>query len=371
MKICTKCKQNKETNQFYININRKDGLRCHCIECSRRDRRIAKEERNRKKWGSEGVVNLEGEYWKDVIGHEGHYKISNLGRVRNVSLRRRVSQILTPNCKNIYATVVLAGYGERKNQKYYLHRLLAIHFIPNPNNLPVVHHIDHNINNNSLDNLMWVTGEDNTRYASKANRLIRKDLKSKIRKVRIKEIVPEYYTDINFNPKDEIWKYVDNFENLYKISNYGRIISYNKNKNGKFLKPKILICRTSKTPLLHGLSKNSKDKSITVHRLVATHFIPNPLSLPEINHIDGNKHNNHVSNLEWMTHKDNVQHAVDNNLTNKGEKSFLSKLTNDKVLEIRNLKENENLSYRKISILYGVKPNTIKSIILRKTWRHI
>ena len=74
-----------------------------------------------------------------------------------------------------------------------------------------------------------------------------------------------------------------------------------------------------------------------VHRLVAQAFIPNPENKPEVNHKDGNKLNNHVSNLEWATHSENMRHAVNNSLHKlpHGERSRRAILTQEKVDEIR------------------------------------
>jgi hypothetical protein len=95
------------------------------------------------------------------------------------------------------------------------------------------------------------------------------------------------------------WKYIKGFEGYYKISNYGEVKSYLRNKP-KIIKPYKNIYLYYK--LFH--------KHYSAHRLVAKHFIPNPKNKPEVNHIDGNKFNNHVENLEWVTRKENMQHNL-------------------------------------------------------------
>ena len=105
----------------------------------------------------------------------------------------------------------------------------------------------------------------------------------------------------------EIWKDIVGYENLYQISNFGNVLSLNY-ANKHF--PKILKTNRHKDGYqLVGLSKNGSKKFFTVHKLVAQAFIPNPQNKEQINHIDGNKANNHVDNLEWVTPKENVIHA--------------------------------------------------------------
>jgi hypothetical protein len=105
---------------------------------------------------------------------------------------------------------------------------------------------------------------------------------------------------VNSKQKREVWKDIDGYEGLYQVSNFGRI------RRGERLK----------TPHVdHGgyltvwLSKHSKMKCLKVHRLVASAFIPNPAGKKTVNHIDGNKQNNCVTNLEWATHSENIIHA--------------------------------------------------------------
>ena len=101
----------------------------------------------------------------------------------------------------------------------------------------------------------------------------------------------------------EEWKKIDGYEN-YEVSNFGFVRNLNYNKI------KILINREDNHGYLHiDLCKNSKVKTFKIHRLVAKSFIPNPENKSQVNHIDGNKKNNTVDNLEWNTAKENIIHS--------------------------------------------------------------
>ena len=118
---------------------------------------------------------------------------------------------------------------------------------------------------------------------------------------------------------EEIWKDISNFEGLYQVSNLGNVkrILF---KNGKYeiKKDKIKTKRIDKYGYdTVALCKNGKQKNYLVHRLVALAFIPNLLNKPQVNHIDGNKQNNNVNNLEWCSNSENQLHAYQNNLKKK------------------------------------------------------
>ena len=112
--------------------------------------------------------------------------------------------------------------------------------------------------------------------------------------------------------KNEIWRDIKGYEGLYQISNLGRVKSLGrKSYSNVCLKDKILNpaleCKNGYKRVC--LCKDGKEKRIKVHRLVAQAFIPNPDNKPIINHKDGNKLNNSVDNLEWISRSDNVKHA--------------------------------------------------------------
>jgi hypothetical protein len=103
----------------------------------------------------------------------------------------------------------------------------------------------------------------------------------------------------------EEWKRIKDFEDYYLISNYGRVKSLYVNKL-------ITPCDNGKGYLRVSLRKNGRQYTKYIHVLVAQAFIDNPNNLVEVNHLDENKHNNHMSNLEWCTHKYNCNYGTRN-----------------------------------------------------------
>ena len=124
------------------------------------------------------------------------------------------------------------------------------------------------------------------------------------------------------NNEIEVWKSIQDYEGLYEVSNFGRVrsldrfvvASYNSIalKKGKILKPGI----DYKGYLRVYLSKNGKNKTIKIHRLVALTFIPNPNNLPQVNHKNNIKTKIMSENLEWITNLDNIRHAWKNGYKN-------------------------------------------------------
>ncbi len=123
-------------------------------------------------------------------------------------------------------------------------------------------------------------------------------------------------------------KSIIGYERLYSVTSFGRVWSHNRECicgkgsvqrfGGKFRKK----CKDRGGYYLVTLSENSKVKTYKVHRLVAQHYIRNSLNLPEVNHKDGNKQNNHIDNLEWCTNQENHNHAMINRLIKKETSKF-------------------------------------------------
>lgn len=169
-----------------------------------------------------------------------------------------------------------------------------------------------------------------------------------------------------FNVADlqgEIWRPVPDYEQLYHVSNYGRVKSFWLDKV-KILKPTL-----SNGYLIVGLYKSGKQKGLYVHRLVAQAFIPNPDNKPEVNHRDGNRFNNFVGNLEWMTAKENTQHAIANDLIKLGEERHDTKLTNAQVEYVRN--NPDALTGRELAKRFTIEPATISDIQLGQSYRNV
>ncbi|TDI74599.1 MAG: endodeoxyribonuclease [Betaproteobacteria bacterium] len=117
------------------------------------------------------------------------------------------------------------------------------------------------------------------------------------------------------------------------------------------------------------LYQKPKTKTFLVHRLLADAYIPNPLGLTQVNHKNGDKGDNRLSNLEWVTPRENQAHAVDIGLKGHGEKLYNSKFTDPQVREIRRASKDET----QISIAkrYNVSKQTINQLLKGKTYGRV
>lgn len=172
----------------------------------------------------------------------------------------------------------------------------------------------------------------------------------------------------------EIWKPIKGYEGLYEVSNFGRVRSLPKEWTGaKNCKRNhagfIFDLKTDGGYLRVGLCKNGKRIFFRVHRLVLQAFVG--YSDLECNHKNGNKTDNRLKNLEWVTPSENMKHSYKIGFHKKmaGEKHPNSKLT-DAI--VKNIRENKFcLSVREFSACYGISVRVVYNIINNESWRHV
>ncbi len=160
---------------------------------------------------------------------------------------------------------------------------------------------------------------------------------------------------------DEVWKPVSGLNNRYEASNLGRIRYASSQR--------IAPCHMTSGYLRFGIVRNGKHTTASVHRSVALAFLGPCPEGKEVNHIDQDKTNNRIDNLEYITHAENVSKAYYKVLTNcpKGEDTYNSKLTQAQVDEIRQMLA-AGVSQRKIATRFGVSSVSICKINTGKTW---
>ena len=171
----------------------------------------------------------------------------------------------------------------------------------------------------------------------------------------------------------EKWLPCPGFETSYEVSNYGQVRSIDRyiyGRNG-LVKGQLIHFDFNKKgyPQLRLYNKNKKYVR-NQHRLVALAFIPNPNNLTQVNHIDGNKLNNCVWNLEWISNSDNQKHAYKLGLqpSRAGENNCKSKLTTDQVTLIKVI-YNKGTSIKTISQEQNIPIGIIRDIIYLRTWK--
>jgi hypothetical protein len=165
------------------------------------------------------------------------------------------------------------------------------------------------------------------------------------------------------------------WEGFYEVSDDGRVYSMARTVEKSDGTTKALpgreMCRTanSKGYLYVSLSRPGARKSARVHRLVAEAFIPNPERKAEVNHIDGNRANPRLDNLEWTTRSENQAHSARVLGTVKLPKK--TKLTEEQVADIRRLHRPMEFGYKRLARLYDINATTVRQILSREIWAHL
>lgn len=273
---------------------------------------------------------MEKEVWKQLIlkNEMYNYEVSNLGNVRKMDTK----YLMALNYNLRYSACHLTHNHVRKS--YNVHCLIAIMFNENPYNLPFVNHLNHNKFDNRSVNLEWSTHSDNVKHShTNKNRVSTGtavvQYNAKTDKL-IKEFKSEAARDLNISTnvvttciknqsknhgyylvykEEQLQKPIIDITDFVPIKNHENyLIHLDSRIYSKYTQ--IVLNPRKNTYYYVRLDKNNE----AIHRLVAFHFIPNPDNKPCVNHKDGNKLNNHVTNLEWCTGTENVQHAIDTGL---------------------------------------------------------
>jgi len=171
---------------------------------------------------------------------------------------------------------------------------------------------------------------------------------------------------------NELWKWIPTCEGKYMVSNFGRIRKHFVNNKKPHSSDGIIV---EFKPNYHGylarairvvIDGNTIVKQFKIHRLVGILFIPNPNNHPMLNHIDGNKLNNHYTNLEWTTAKANVHHAFDNGLM-IGQ----TKLNHDIVRKIRHEFDTTTIHYNELAENFNVSTTTVILCVKYMSWDRV
>jgi|SRR5579862_2445472 len=328
--------------------------------------------------------DLDNEIWKVIFCN---YEVSNYGNVRNFHTKRLIKKT-----KNLEKYVIVTLTNDNKRGQYRVHRLVAICFIPNPDNKLSVDHIDCQKDNNCVSNLRWATAKEQCQNRVQSKK---RDIYETTRKIfmtdlttnetylhsnidsAIKYIIENKLSEAKYScikqhltkqvyklkssginepcygfkwgfeePPDlagELWKKLRTIkpEALdMSISNFGRI----KNEKGHLVEGTVKV--------YVNVYVGKKCKRLKLHRLVAELFIPNPQNKKFVNHKDGNKLNNTEQNLEWSTEKENSQHAVNTGLMINSKRIEVLNNVTQKISSFNNIKDASEKLNIKPHILY-------------------
>lgn len=194
-KICTRCGKSKELREFRLNNRTKDGYTAACKECLNRKQNKDKANSINAK-GVSYVPDLPNEIWRPIPTLDG-YKASSLGRIKAASKPVVLKGGVVMSNERIlkqqstyqgYLSVIINGSPR------FVHRLVALAFIPNPGSLPCVNHKDENKANPKLENLEWCDIQYNTNYGTAPERRARKRGRPVLQFTVDGDLVAEYYS---------------------------------------------------------------------------------------------------------------------------------------------------------------------------------
>jgi len=167
----------------------------------------------------------------------------------------------------------------------------------------------------------------------------------------------------------EQWRDIPGFEGTYAVSDQGQVKRIASSRQGS-LSESDLILRPGRAKSGY-MTVALKQKTFTVHRLVMLAFVGS-VTGKEVNHINADRTDNRLENLEWVTRLENNQHAINLGRANrpKGESHFRSKLTAEKVVEIRDL-YHAGVPQKALADMFNISFSTVYFVATRRTWKHV
>lgn len=285
---------------------------------------------------------LDLEEWRDVVGYETRYEVSNLGRVRSKDYYYFVEQ-----CGNVFHKGRILGYKGYKRSSVclcvdgveritYRDELVLNAFVREKGDDEAAYHIDGDVTNDCLGNLMWVTDE----------------------------MLHDMWIDGSTTQPREIeslaseeWRDAVGFDGRFKVSNCGRVTSIDRlmatKKHGLAVSYGMILSQYKDRQgyMKVNLSEYGKKYVKPVHRLVADAFIDNPNHLPEVDHVDAVRDNNHVSNLRHVSKEENIRHMMElgNHVTKIGEIRYTDEFLNGMVGRSKPLVREDGKTYESIT----------------------
>ena len=274
---------------------------------------------------------MDDEKWKNInyLKFSHLYDCSTYGRIR----RTKTGKIIKSSVRNGYPCITLSN-GNKITIS--VHRIIALTFLDNPNNYPVVNHKNGNRTDNNVSNLEWCSYKENTSHA--LNTKIYKPSTKKVSKYSYDNILIETFDSIKKAEEKTgvgnrlisqvcrgqkptahgyIWKYVDGFEKIERSEVKGEIIpefpNYIITEQGKVYSirsKRYLVLNTSGDYNYVKLCNNNKHLDFFIHVLVARFFVNNTNNYKIVNHLNANKRDNRKENLEWTTSSGNMKHHI-------------------------------------------------------------
>ena len=326
------------------------------------------------------------ENWKEIENYN-NYEVSSFGRVRN----KNTGRFLKQSNKGGYCSI---GLSNIKTKTFSVHQLVAKSFISNPENKQQVNHKDKNGLNNNITNLEWNTSQENCIHRSNG---VKQTTNQNLEIYRISPItnqILEKYNSIGDGAKwvleqklaanlhsartciscsvreitnssfGFIWKKIE--EKILENEEWKEILidnikieNYYVSSLGRFKNKKGVIMNDYKPHHSGYIYVRVNIYKYALHRLVSQTFIPNLENKPFVNHIDGNKTNNSVINLEWVTSSENNIHSHKIGLT-KGHKRKIIQydLEMNEIKQFNTIKE----SSKELDICYS----SIKAVLYKK-----